>query len=471
MGQKKMAALGAGASGLATETSTWLTAHNGATGVAKVHAIGGTAAVSAAQLTAADAAGTIAGPVATITASPGQLAVTINFSQTVTSTSASLSANYQIMGAATLATVSAVTYTAALNRITLTLSSALKTGDIVRINAGGIKTAAGLSVGLTDVTVGYDLVVPTCTVYAATGTNKIIVTCDELVVQNGTLDTDVDSKVTVGAVAVASTADEAANGSKVVTISRDAGTWSGTGAAIVIQKDLLKDLAGNKVGALTGATVTDTTKPAVVGLPTYTTAGLTYSQGITGAGSNHELLITADAAGVGGNGITVLIVDANQAACIVSVATKAITLGVDLDGAGVCTQIALAALINAHPAASALVTAYAVGGSQNFDTDPGDITLAGGTTRLTVTTTFTEPVTVANVAHLQYNADGADGNERDYATVAGSGTTSVVTTYTLDGTTHQVVPAGNASEMKLTAGIVDRAAVAMTAATPLLSAP
>jgi hypothetical protein len=439
--------------------------------VAKIHAIGGVAAVSAAQLTAADAAGTIAGPVATIAASPGQKAVVISFSQTVTKTSSELSTAYSIMGASA-PSISSRTYSAAKNTVTLVLGTALETGDIVRINAGIVTTATGsLTVGLTDTTVGYDLVVPTCTVYAATGTNKVIVTCDELVVQNGTLDTDVDTKVTVGAVAVASTADESANGSKVVTISRDAGTWSGTGAAIVIQKDLLKDLAGNKVGVLTGATVTDTTKPAVVGLPTYATVGLTYSQGITGAGSNHELLITADAAGVGGNGITVLIVDANQAACIVSVAVKAITLGVDLDGAGVCTQIAMAALINAHPAASALVTAYAVGGAQNFDTDPGDITLAGGTTRLTVTTTFTEPVTVANAGHLQYNADGADGNERDYATVAGSGTTSIVTTYTLDGTTHQVVPAGNTSEMKLTAGIVDRAAVAMTAATPLLSAP
>ena len=68
-------ALGAGASALATETSVWLTARNGATGVAKIHAIGGTAAVSAAQLTAADAAGTIAGPDATITASPGRPAM------------------------------------------------------------------------------------------------------------------------------------------------------------------------------------------------------------------------------------------------------------------------------------------------------------------------------------------------------------------------------------------------------------
>jgi putative cell wall-binding protein len=86
LGQSKAVALGAGPGALATETSTWLTAHNGATGVAKIHAIGGTVAVSAAQLTSADAAGTIAGPVATITALPGQSSVTVAFSQTVTAT-------------------------------------------------------------------------------------------------------------------------------------------------------------------------------------------------------------------------------------------------------------------------------------------------------------------------------------------------------------------------------------------------
>ena len=177
MGQKKMVALGAGASGLATETSAWLTARNGATGVAKVHAIGGVAAVSAAQLTAADAAGTIAGPVATIAASPGQSAVVISFSQTVTSTSAGLSTGYSIFGASAPA-ISTVTYSTTKNTVTLALDAALETTDVVRVNAGIIGTAAGLTVAQTDYTVGYDLTVPTCTVYASTGNDDSMVTCD-----------------------------------------------------------------------------------------------------------------------------------------------------------------------------------------------------------------------------------------------------------------------------------------------------
>lgn len=189
LGQSNAPALGAGANGLSAETSAWLTAHNGATGVAKIHAIGGTSAVTAAQLTAADAAGTIAGPVATISASPGQSAVVISFSQTVTATSAVLSTGYQIMGASTLAAISGRAYSTTKNTVTLTLDNPLKTGDIVRVNAGIIKTAAGLTVGLTDTTVGLDSVKPTCSSYAATGTTKLTITCDEniRVADSGTL--------------------------------------------------------------------------------------------------------------------------------------------------------------------------------------------------------------------------------------------------------------------------------------------
>ena len=130
----------------------------------------------------------------------------------------------------------------------------------------------------------------------------------------------------------------------------------------------------------------------------------------------------------------------------------------------------MAALINAHPAASALVTAYAVAAAANFDSD-ADVTLSGGVTKLTVTTTFSEPVTVDAGTDIKYNANGADGNEVSYATVSGSGTTSVVTTYNLNGTTHQVVPAANTSEILVAAAIPDRAGNTITSVTPLLSAP
>jgi hypothetical protein len=223
-------------------------------------------------LTAADAAGTIAGPVATIAALPGQSTATISFSQTVTATSAALLSGYSLFGPGTPPTIASAAYSAATNKVTLTLSgSTLQTTDIIRVNAGVVATATGLTVGQTDYTVVADLVKPTCTVYAATGTATITVTCGEniQVADSGTLNSLVDG-IKVGGVAL--TADGAISG-KVLTIT-EGQNWSATGAAIVIPKDIFEDLAGNNNAALSGAVITDTTKPTVVGLPTYTLTGL-----------------------------------------------------------------------------------------------------------------------------------------------------------------------------------------------------
>ncbi|SVA91597.1 uncharacterized protein METZ01_LOCUS144451, partial [marine metagenome] len=314
MGQKKMVALGAGASGLATDTSTWLTAHNGATGVAKVHAIGGTAAVSAAQLTAADAAGTIAGPVATIAASPGQSTVTISFSQTVTATSAGLAAGYSLFGPGTPPVIGTVTYSTTTNKVTLTLTgTTLQTTDVIRVNAGVIATSTGLTVAQTDYTVGYDLVKPTCSAYAATGTAVISITCDEKiqVADSGTIANLVDT-IYVGGVAIAAGGAFSASG-KTLTVTNGS-DFTSTGAAIVIPKDIFEDLAGNNNAAMSGAVITDTTKPTVVGLPTYTLLGLTpavhrlghtFATGVV----DTEVTVTSKVHGAGGNLIQVAYTD------------------------------------------------------------------------------------------------------------------------------------------------------------------
>jgi putative cell wall-binding protein len=466
LGQSNAPALGAGANGLSSETSAWLTAHNGATGVAKIHAIGGTSAVTAAQLTAADAAGTIAGPVATIAASPGQSAVVISFSQTVTATSAVLSTGYQIMGAATLAGISGRAYSTTKNQVTLTLDNPLKTGDIVRVNAGIVKTAAGLTVGLTDTTVGLDTTIPTCTVYASTGNDDILITCDELVKQVGTLDNDVDTKVTVGGVALGTASALGSGGaalstaSKTVAIDDDA-NFTSTGAAIVIQKDLLMDLAGNKVPALTGTVITDTTKPTVVGLPTYTLTNVATAQTI-----KTNIMLVAKAAGIGGHAISWTSTDDNSAGSI-SVTGKAITFLGNLD-ASHKTNVEVCALVNAHADASALVTCYIIAGSGNF-TSGTDASLAGGTTKLTVTTTFSEAVTVPNSADIRYDANADNSNFVNLTQVC---VANVCTgTATLDGTTHQVVPAVNTSKIAYTADTLDLALNALTATTKLISAP
>jgi len=680
LGQSKAPALGAGASGLATETSTWLTAHNGATGVNKIHAIGGTAAVSAAQLTAADAAGTIAGPVATVTALPGQSAAVISFSQTVTSTTASLTTGYSVFGPGSPPTVSSAAYSATTNKVTLTLSGPLQTTDIIRVNGSIIATAAGLSVAQTDYTVGYDLVKPTCSSYARTGGDTITITCNELiqVADSGAIDSKVDT-IFVGGVAIAA---GGVFSTKVLTVTLASGTWTSTGAAIVIPKDIFEDLAGNNNAAMSGSVITDTTKPTVVGLPTYTLTGLataelevggahtvktlvgvgtqasvthaggatttiiktqpnltttgtnfniivtgqgaeactvntgtdphtysvTYTTGATGTvsvdtlnaiaackavlvfscptcggviadhadhkdistaamtggvdtnlvltaveantfqnvqtvaitasggaetctgsdtaisigldtagtqtvaesitafnadadcnryftmssadttseqvdqirsatasqtttGTNDAITVRSKTAGLGGNAYQVQVVDNGAALAITYTAgTKTIVINHDVGSSAVAaaTPAAIKAAMDAHATVKNLVTVTVTNNAVEMPVQAATA-LVGGTTRLTVSTTFSESV-VASAAYVMYDMNGDDNNEVNSAstTCVGSACTSL---WTLDGTTYQVVPAANSSEIQYTTGIVDLAANALVSVQPLLSSP
>jgi hypothetical protein len=384
------------------------------------------------------------------------------------------------------------------------------------------------------------------------------------------------------AAAVGSTAANLGTASKTVIVT-NAAAFTATGAAIVVPKDLLKDLGGNKVGQLTGTVVTDTKAPTVVGLPTYTTAGLTaathdlghtYAKVVfdaqvtitskiagaagnliqvktlngtsnptcaksgsgtiaaptlltvtvdldggagaqstdtnitaalnTGAcsnfvtavmtgtsadvtaavgplalagGLNTALSLTSVATGVAANGYEIVITDNAGTGCTVTYAasTKTVTVAHDVGAADFCTPSAMKTAIETHSDTKGLFNIAL--GNNTRDVVAQDGTTAalgaftGGTTRLTVSTTFSEAVTVDAVTDIKYNADGTDGDEVSYATVSGSGTTSVTTTYTLDGSTHQVNPAANTSEMLYAAAIPDLATNTLTSVTPLLSAP
>lgn len=77
-------------------------------------------------------------------------------------------------------------------------------------------------------------------------------------------------------------------------------------------------------------------------------------------GTNNDLTIEADAPGTGGNAITVALVVAGASTPLsVSVAANAITVNVATDGGSAATSTAAQVrdAINAHAAASALVTA------------------------------------------------------------------------------------------------------------------
>ena len=90
------------------------------------------------------------------------------------------------------------------------------------------------------------------------------------------------------------------------------GNFTATGAAISIPKDIFEDLAGNNNAAMTGTVITDTTKPTVVGLPTYTLTHVGVAQKWMSAGGDATFVVKADAAGITDNLIDVSITDGNK---------------------------------------------------------------------------------------------------------------------------------------------------------------
>ena len=193
----------------------------------------------------------------------------------------------------------------------------------------------------------------------------------------------------------------------------------------------------------------------------------------TTTGTNDAITVRSKTAGVGGNAYKVQVADNNAALAIsYTSGTKTILISHDVDSSAVAaaTPSAIKAAMDAHATVKTLVDTVVTNNAVTMPVQ-GATSLAGGTTRLTVTTTFSEAVVVDAVTDIKYNADGTDGDEVSYASVSGSGTTSVVTTYTLDGSTHQVVPAANTSEVLYAAAIPDLAGNTVTSVTPLLSAP
>ncbi len=110
-------------------------------------------------------------------------------------------------------------------------------------------------------------------------------------------------------------------------------------------------------------------------------------------GDNNDLTFTADAVGTAGNSITIAYVNpmSNNASLVVSVAGSAITVTLSTDGNGAITATANAILadINAHLAASALVTASLAAGNNGTGvvTAMGATNLAGGLNAAALITT------------------------------------------------------------------------------------
>ena len=173
----------------------------------------------------------------------------------------------------------------------------------------------------------------------------------------------------------------------------------------------------------------------------------------TTTGTNDAITVRAKTAGIGGNAYGIQVADNNAAVAISYTAgTKVILISHDVDSSAVAaaTPAAIKAAMDAHATVKTLVDVTVTNNAVTMPVQSATA-LAGGTTRLTVTTTFSESVT-ASASHINYDKDGNGSDQVNSAsTTCVAGTCTSV--WTLDGTTHQVVPAANSSEIGYTTGI------------------
>jgi hypothetical protein len=189
----------------------------------------------------------------------------------------------------------------------------------------------------------------------------------------------------------------------------------------------------------------------------------------TTTGTNDAITVRSKTAGLGGNAYQVQVVDSGGTPSITYTAsTKTIVINHDVGGATSQTPAQIKALIDAHATVKNLVDVTVTNNAVELPVQAATA-LVGGTTRLTVTTTFSEAVT-ASAGHVNYDKDGNGSDQVNSAsTTCVAGTCTSL--WTLDGTTHQVVPIANSTEIGYTTGILDLALNALAATTPLLSAP
>ena len=133
------------------------------------------------------------------------------------------------------------------------------------------------------------------------------------------------------------------------------------------------------------------------------------------------------------------------------------------------TPAAIKAAMDAHATVKTLVDVTVTTNSVTMPVQAATA-LAGGTTKLTVSTTFSEAVVVGNVNMIEYDVGDNGTDQVDSATVSVDGS-SVTSTWTLTGATHLTSPAVNADSIMYGAGITDLAGNTLTAVSPFLAVP
>jgi putative cell wall-binding protein len=449
---------------LPAETQAFLNAHQST--ITTIYGMGGTSAISDADLTAAKTAATQTAPTATITAREASSTVTVVFSADVTVATAQNTANY-IRNNTTPAI--GATYNPGTKTATVTFGSNLVAGDVITVNpnqasATAVQTSAGVKVATASVTVTADVTKPAATIKAFSNTTTAYVIFDEAVTTNTAVTlTSTDGRATNQLTPVAGT--QVAN--TVWT-----GTWgvapaAGQTANLAAGGFVDSAAAANTNAAASALVVNDTTKPTLSTAKYSATPSVQAVYDLDGGTGPGDLTLTAvatgGAAGVAGNGYSVATASNPTLAVNVNTSTKVITVGApDLTSVD---ANALAAAINANATLAGLFTpAVATGGALNLTGLPGTFTVTTpGSSSVVVTLMFSEPLSSTTLASTAIT-DTA-GNPVAGGTVVPTNRFSGVIVVTYTATTGTLlpasitVPAGQATDLAAQTNLAQTMAV------------
>ena len=413
--------LGVSSSGVPAETAAWLAANKATT--TTLHVFGGTSAVADSTVSSAlTSAGKLADPTATLLANEKLGTFAVIFSEPVPvanvttakfqvlnanasinnawTAGASVSASGAVDGAATIFVVSVPT-----------ASTNLLAGNTIQFLGGTVAVADGRTVAGKSLVIPADTVAPVATLSATIGTaggaaNKFQVKVSEPVVTplaaagiftvNGTAITPASATYTLNGTDVTAGGAFTVVGYDTAVVTTAASLGQAETLALVAGK--IKDAAGNSAAAASTTVAADNVAPTVVSataaITTTATAQLVLQS---------NLLVQAKTAGVAGNAVTVTVTAAAAAgAATVSVTSNAITI----DTSATTTAATVKAALDASTAASALVTSTVLVPAGTFIA-AGSANLAGGTSTLKLTTTYSEAVLTATGSSASYDADGA----------------------------------------------------------------
>ena len=415
--------LGVSSSGVPAETAAWLAANKATT--TTLHIFGGTSAVADSTVSSAlTSAGKLADPTATLIAREKLGTFAVIFSEPVPVVNVT-TANFQVLNAnasvnaawtagATVTASGAVNNAATIFVVSVPSAAAnLLAGNTIQLLGGTVAVADGRTVAGTSLVIPADTVAPVATLSATIGTaggtaTKFQVKLSEPVVTplaapatgiftvNGTAITPASAVYTLNGTDVTAGGAFTVVGYDTAVVTTAANLGQAETLALVAGK--IKDAAGNSAAAASTVVAADNVAPTVVSATAAITATATAQLVL-----QSNLLVQAKTAGVAGNAVTVTVTAAAAAgAATVSVTSNAITV----DTSATTTAATVKAALDASTAASALVTTTVLAPAGVF-VAAGSAALAGGTSTLKLTTTYSEAILTATGSSASYDADGA----------------------------------------------------------------